>query len=107
MPLAAALEVVLAGVSAPEQHPHRRELRPVGSVRGRGDGELARVGVVVGLGERQRLERLGRGAEERHEAGVSGLRDPAAVLHRDGVDEVGRLGDAVSAHDYPDGVGGH
>src|SRR5437764_1092447 len=105
--LAAALKLVLARVSTAKQHPNGCKLLRVGAVRRRGDGKLARVEVVVRLRERQRLERLRRRAEERDEIPVSGLGDATPALHRDGVHDVRRLGDAAAAHDYPDGVGGH
>ena len=73
--LRAALEVVLARVRAREQHPDGVELLGPGEVRRRGDRELPRVGVVVGARERQRLERLRRGARERDERRVAGLDD--------------------------------
>ena len=56
------------------------------------------VEVVARANERQRLERLRRGAHEADELRVAGARDDLAVAHRDGVDAVPRLDDSAPAH---------
>ncbi len=84
----AALELVLAGGSACEQGPDRRELLGQRQVRGAGDRELLFLELRQGAGQRQRLDRLGRRAHERDERAVTRFGDDGAVLDRDGVHAV-------------------
>jgi hypothetical protein len=70
-----------------------------------GDRELL-VGEIPLLPcERQRLERLRRGTEERDEPRVAGLLDDPAVADGDRVDEVLGLDGASTLDHYSDRVG--
>ena len=53
-------------------------------------------------GERQRLQRLGRGAQVADETGVADGRDDLPVADRDRVDEVDGLDGRPAADDYPE-----
>ena len=93
------LEVVDRRARAREQRAHRVELRGLGLVRCARDRELVVVEVVVGLGERHRLDRLRRRAKEAD--------DVVAVQHavgRGDVDAVDGLDDVPAPHDYPEWV---
>ena len=89
------LEVVLGRLGPGEQRRARRRAARRVAVGGAGDRELAVVAGRRARGERQRLERLRRGAHERDERRVAGRRDDLAVADRDGVDAVHRLDDPV------------
>src|SRR5204863_3867540 len=66
------------------------------------DREVAAVEVLARARDRQRLKRLGGGAEVRDEAGVAGRRDHAALPHSHGVHEVHRFHDRATTDDYPE-----
>ena len=100
--LDAALELVLRGRRLREQRLHRLELIRPGEVGGRRDREVAVVEVLARPGDRQRLERLRRGAEVADESGFAGRCDDGAVPHRDRMDEVHGLDDWAAPHDYPE-----
>jgi hypothetical protein len=100
-----ALELVLAASGLLEERANRVELSVVGEVRGGGDRQPARLEVGIRARERQRLQRLRRGAQERHEPGIPCLGDERPAADRRRVDEVRRLDDASAPHDYADGVG--
>ena len=74
-------------------------------MRGTRDRDLAIVEIGPLPRERQRLDRLRRRAEKGHEARITGLRDDAPVVHRDGVHGVDRLDDTAPRHLDLDRVG--
>ena len=74
-------------------------------MRGAGDRDLAVVEIGALPHEQERLNRLGRGAEKRHEPRIAGLRDDAPAVHRDSVHGVDRLDDAAPRHLDLDRVG--
>ena len=94
--LQADLELVLGRGRLRQQRADGGDLVVGGAVRRRGDREVAVVEVVAGAGQRQRLDRLGRGAHEAGERAVSGLRDDDAVLHRHRVHPVPGLHGAAA-----------
>jgi hypothetical protein len=91
------LEVVLRRFGFREKSSHSLDLLRRRTVRRGRNREVARVEVVAGADERQRLNRLGRAAHEAGEAGVSGLGDDGAVPDGNRVHAVARLDDAVPA----------
>ena len=101
-----ALELVLLGRRLGEQAADGGELLGRGEVRRRGDRDLLGRQVVARPHERQRLERLRRGAEEGDALGIARLLDHRAVAHGDRVHDVRRLDDAAAADDHLDRVHG-
>ncbi len=94
----AELEVVHGGGRLREQCADGGDL-VVGRAVGRGgDREVAAVEVVAGAGDRQRLDRLRRGAHEAGEVRLPGLGDHSPVPHGNRVHPVHRLDDPVAAH---------
>ena len=93
-----ALELPLARGRVGEEPPDRVELGRLRPVRGAGDRELAQVEVVAGAHERQGLDRLRRGAQERDEPRVARLLDDRAVAPRDRVDSVPGLDHRAAPH---------
>ena len=75
-------------------------------MRGRGDRQVAVVEVVARAGERERLDRLRRGAHEAGERAVAGLGDDRAVLDGDRVHPVLRFHEAVATDLDDDDVHG-
>ena len=102
-----ALELVLGRRRLREQAADGGELLGRGEVRRRGDRDLLAGQVVAGPHERQRLERLRGGAEDRRpELGIARLLDDGAVAHGDRVHDVRRLDDLAAADDDPIGSTG-
>ena len=96
--LRAELELVFGGRGLGEECSDGGDLivgRPVG--RG-GDREIAVVEVAACPCERERLDRLRRGAKEAGERGVAGLGDNRSVAHGDRVHPMHRLDDPGAAH---------
>ena len=85
VPLRPALELVLARRRTREQPADRRQLRLVGEVRGGGNRQVAVADVVARPRQRDRLQRLGRGAHQRHQRGIARRGDHGAVPHGDRV----------------------
>src|SRR5207247_2658557 len=96
--LGAALELVLGCSRGGEQAADGCELLRASEMRRAGDGELLVGQVGSGLYERECLERLGRGAEECHEAWVAGMHRQAACVDNRGVHAMPRLEDAAAPH---------
>ena len=71
-------------------------------MRRRRDRDLLGRQVVTRPHERQRLERLRRGAEKGDALGIARLLDDRAVAHGDRVHDVRRLDDAAAADDHLD-----
>ena len=93
-----ALELPLARGRVGEEPADGVELRRLRPVRGARDRELAQVEVVAGAHERQRLDRLRRGAQEGDEPRVARLLDDRAVAPSDRVDSVPGLDDRAATH---------
>ena len=101
-----ALELVLAGGRAREQTAHGGQLRLVGEVGGRGDRQVTLADVVAGPRQRKGLERLGRGAHQRHQRGIAGGRDHGAVTHGDRVHPMPCFHDLAAADGDRQGLDG-
>ncbi len=95
----AALEVVLGRSGAGEELPGRRDLLGSRVVRRSRDRHVLVGEIVVGANEGKRLDRLGRRAHERDEAGIATrLGELSSGIQPDRVDRVPRL-DQPSADD--------
>ena len=86
--LGAALEVVLAAAGAREERPDRGEMLRRSVVRGARDRQLLVRQIRLLERERQRLERLRGGAQERDELRIAGGAHQRAVTHGGHVDVV-------------------
>ena len=89
--LRAALEVVLGRVGLREEALHGLELVRTMEMRRAGDRDLGVVEVGPGAHDRERLDRLGRAAEERDELRIAARGDEISVGHGDGVHVVPSL----------------
>src|SRR5205085_8261775 len=87
-----------------EQPPDRLDLLGLGPMGSRSDRDVYIVEVVPGANQRERLERLGRGAKRGEESRVARLGDDRALLHRNGVYEVQGLHERAPARGYADRV---
>jgi hypothetical protein len=68
-------------------------------MRGGRDRELARIEIVVGASERQRLDRLRRGAQKGEDAGIAGRGYELTVANGRGMHVMLGLDEAFAADD--------
>ena len=103
--LRARFEVGLGCVRLREQRPDDLELLGPGEMRGARDRDLAVVEIGTRADERERLDRLGGGAEEDEQPRIAGLGNDLPVADGDGVHGVHRLDDAAADHLDLDRIG--